>query len=69
MPKNKFLSDGAKFLLISEGIVLIRGLKCAEAARETITLILKEKVMLLLKEQGGSRLNLMCCLSFFAVCK
>lgn len=38
-----------KFLLISEDIVLIGGLKWAEAARETIALILKEKVMLLMK--------------------
>lgn len=58
MPKNIFFSDRTKFLLISENSVLIGGLKCVGAAREIITLILNGKVMLLLKQQGRSRLNL-----------
>lgn len=60
MPPRTFLS----VTLIAEGIFLIGGLKWAEAAKETITLILKEKVVLLSKQQGGSRLNLMCRIFF-----
>lgn len=58
MPKNIFFSGRTKFLLISENTVLTGGLKCVGAAGEIITLNLNGKVMLLLKQQGRSRLNL-----------
>lgn len=43
---------------LSENTVLIVGLKCVGAAGEIITLNLNGKVMLLLKQQNRSRLNL-----------